>query len=88
LARVTGTRPGTWISLAKLGLLEDKDEPGHVWAGDQTCPARLSRIQTETRICLVFSGIFGLEIDFDDLHFTSSPNASPLIDGASRTQIK
>jgi hypothetical protein len=26
-----------------------------------------------------FSGIFGLEIDFDDFHFTDSPNASPLI---------
>jgi hypothetical protein len=25
------------------------------------------------------SEIFGLEIDFDDLHFTDSPNASPLI---------
>jgi hypothetical protein len=27
----------------------------------------------------VFSGMFGFEIDFDDLHFTDSPNASPLI---------
>jgi hypothetical protein len=26
-----------------------------------------------------FSGIFGLEIDFDDLHFTDSPNAFLLI---------
>jgi hypothetical protein len=26
-----------------------------------------------------FSGIFGLEIDFDDLHFINSPNAPPLI---------
>jgi hypothetical protein len=26
-----------------------------------------------------FSRIFGLEIDFDDLYFTISPNASPLI---------
>jgi hypothetical protein len=24
-----------------------------------------------------FSGIFGLEIYFDDLHFTDSPNAPP-----------
>jgi hypothetical protein len=26
-----------------------------------------------------FSGFFGLWIDFDNLHFTDSPNASPLI---------
>jgi hypothetical protein len=26
-----------------------------------------------------FSGTFGLWMDFDDLHFTDSPNASPLI---------
>jgi hypothetical protein len=26
-----------------------------------------------------FSRIFGLEIDIDDLHFTDSSNASPLI---------
>jgi hypothetical protein len=26
-----------------------------------------------------FSGTFSLWIDFDDLHFTDSPNASPLI---------
>jgi hypothetical protein len=25
----------------------------------------------------VFSGNFGLLIDFDDFHFTNSPNASP-----------
>jgi hypothetical protein len=28
---------------------------------------------------VLFSGIFGLRIDFDDLHFTYSPNAPPLI---------
>jgi hypothetical protein len=27
----------------------------------------------------IFSGTFGSWIDFDDLHFTDSPNESPLI---------
>jgi hypothetical protein len=31
---------------------------------------------------------FGGRIDFDVLHFTNSPNVSPLIDGAPRTQIR
>jgi hypothetical protein len=29
-ARVTGTQPGTQICTAKLGSLEDKEEPRHV----------------------------------------------------------
>jgi hypothetical protein len=31
---------------------------------------------------------FGGRIDFDVLYFTNSPNVSPLIDGAPRTQIR
>jgi hypothetical protein len=44
-----------------------------------TCPAIVSRIQSETRICPVFSENFSLWIDFDVLHFTNSPNAPRLI---------
>jgi hypothetical protein len=39
---------------------------------------RLSGIRSETWISLDFLG-FCLWIDFDDLHFTDSFNASPLI---------
>jgi hypothetical protein len=47
LTRVTRTRPGTRISPVRLGQPDDKERPGHVQAGGQTCPTKASGIRSD-----------------------------------------
>jgi hypothetical protein len=61
---------------SRLGKLE---WPRHVWARGQTCLAMLTGTRLGDQICLVISGKFVWKYVFDDLHFTNSLDASPLI---------
>jgi hypothetical protein len=66
-------------NLDKTDLDEDKERTRHVWAGGQTCPANASRIRLEEWICPDFLESWFGRYFFDDLQFTNSLNASPLI---------
>jgi hypothetical protein len=63
----------------KSGRLEELEWPRHVWTGGRTCPTKLTRICLGDRICPDFSDKLDWKCVFDDLHFTNSLNASPLI---------
>jgi hypothetical protein len=47
--------------------------------GGQTCLANASRTRSGDRICPENPGKLGCRKDFEDLHFTNSLDASPLI---------
>jgi hypothetical protein len=63
----------------KSGEMRKTEWPRHIWAGGRICPILVTGIRLGNRICSDFFGGFGSKEFFDDLHFTSSLNASSLI---------
>jgi hypothetical protein len=58
---------------------EELEWPGHIQAGGWTCLVKHTGTQSGDRICSDFSGKLDWKCVFDDLHFTNSLNASPLV---------
>jgi hypothetical protein len=61
------------------GELEKLEWHGHVRVRGRTCPAKLIGTWSGDWICLDISNKLVWKYVFDDLHFTNSLDASPLI---------